>query len=180
MNQSHKFELAVPVSAIDHVLGAPDAVITVVEYGDFECPNCRQAAPAVKLLLKRFHDRLRFIYRHFPLAEVHPHALRAAEAAEAAGGQGRFWQMHDLLFDNQSRLKPGQLRDYAARLELDLVRYDADMGDELYLQRVREHVEGGSRSGVRATPTFFVNGKIHDVSFGLKSLADAVGAALGK
>jgi protein-disulfide isomerase len=178
MVQHHKFELAVPVSAADHLLGASHAPVTIVEYGDFECPNCKQAAPAVKHLLTRFAGRLRVVYRHFPVEEVHPHALHASLAAETAAGQGKFWQMHDLLFDNQSHLKLNQLRGYAERLELDMIRFDAEMKDELYLQRVREHIEGGSRSGVRATPTFYINGKIHDVSFGLQHLAEGIEAAL--
>ena len=178
MNRPQQFELAVPVGPIDHMLGEPHARVTVVEYGDFECPNCKQAAPAVKLLLERFAGRIRIVYRHFPLEEVHPHALLAAQAAECAAGQGRFWEMHDLLFENQSHLKPHQLRSYAERLDLDMVRYDAEMGDEVYLQRMREHVDGGKLSGVRSTPTFFVNGKIQDVSFGLQALAKAVDTAL--
>src|SRR6195256_2110650 len=137
MNELRKFELAVPVSAVDHALGASHAPVTVVEYGDFECPNCKQAAPAVKLLLKRFAGRVRLVYRHFPLEEVHPHALHAALAAEAAGGQGRFWPMHDLLFDNQQHMRLAQIRGYAEKLELDMERYDSEMKDELYLQRVR-------------------------------------------
>lgn len=180
MNTLHKFELAVPVATVDHVLGPADARVTVVEYGDFECPICKQAAPAVKLALNRFAGRMRFVFRHFPLEEVHPHALLAAEAAEAAGGQGKFWPMHDLLFDNQNHLKPNHLRSYVEKLELDLVRYDADMEDELYRQRVREHIEGGSRSGIRATPAFFINGKIHDVSFGMQHLMEGIEAALRK
>jgi protein-disulfide isomerase len=176
MNEHRKFELAVPVSAADHTLGASHAPVTVVEYGDFECPNCKQAAPAVKLLLERFAGRVRLVYRHFPLEEVHPHALHAALAAEVAAGQGKFWPMHDLLFDNQRQLKLPQLRGYAQRLELDMLRYDAEMEDELYLQRVREQIEGGERSGVRATPSFFLNGTIQDVSFGLQSLFEKVGA----
>jgi len=176
MNEHRKFELAVPVSAVDHALGASHAPVTVVEYGDFECPNCKQAAPAVKLLLERFAGRVRLVYRHFPLEEVHPHALHAALAAEVAAGQGKFWPMHDLLFDNQRHLKLPQLRGYAQRLELDLLRYDAEMEGELYLQRVREQIEGGERSGVRATPTFFLNGTVQDVSFGLQALFEKVGA----
>jgi len=175
---TRKFDLAVPINPTDHSLGPSHAPITLVEYGDFECPNCKQAAPAVKLLLQRFTGRVRFIYRHFPLEEVHPHALQAALAAEVAAGQRKFWPMHDLLFDNQQHLKPPQLRRYAERLELDMVRYDADMADTVYLQRVREDIEGGSRSGVRATPTFFVNGVIADVSAGLQRLFDQVEAAL--
>ena len=171
-----KFELAVPVNPADHNLGPSHAPVTVVEYGDFECPNCKQAAPAVRLLLERFPGRVRLVYRHFPLEEVHPHALHAALAAEVAAGQGKFWPMHDMLFDNQRHLKLPQLRGYAQRLELDLLRYDAEMEGELYLQRVREQIEGGERSGVRATPTFFLNGTVQDVSFGLQALFEKVGA----
>ena len=173
------FELYVPVNRVDHALGASNAAVTVVEYGDFECPNCKQAAPVVRHLLARFDGRLRVVYRHFPLEHVHTHALQAALAAEAAGAQGKFWPMHDLLFENQSHLEPHQLRGYAQRrLELDMTRYDADIIDGIYLQRVREHIEGGERSGVRATPTFFINGVIHDISFGLQSLADRLELAL--
>jgi protein-disulfide isomerase len=152
--------------------------VTVVEYGDFECPNCLQAAPVVKMLLERFTGRVRIAYRHFPLEETHPHAFGAALAAEAAAGQQKFWPMHDLLFGNQRHLKPSQIRGYAQRLELDMVRYDADMKDTLYLQRVREDIDGGLLSGVRATPTFFVNGKLQDVSYGLQALAQGIEAAL--
>jgi len=180
MNQNRAVELAVPVSQVDHVLGAAHAVVTMVEYGDFECPNCKQAAPAVKLLLDRFAGRVRLVFRHFPLEDVHPHALHAAQAAEAAGGQGKFWPMYDLLFENQRHLKLPQLHAYAERLELDMARYTGEMDDEVYLQRIREHIDGGINSGVRATPTFFINGMLHDTSFGLQSLAEGVAAALGE
>ena len=172
------FELSVPVGPIDHVIGAPHAVATVVEYGDFECPNCKQAQPAVKMLLERFAGRVRFAFRHFPLEEVHPHALAAAEAAESAGGQGKFWEMHDLLFANQDHLKAADLQRYAERLGLDMARYVAEMDDQVYLQRVREQLRSGLDSGVRATPTFFVNGRIEDVSFGLRALFDVVEGVL--
>ena len=174
----HKFELAVPVNAMDHHLGAAHAPVTVVEYGDFECPNCKQAAPALKLLLQRYAGRVRLVWRQFPLEEVHPHALHAALASEAAGAQGKFWPMHDLLFDQQQHLKLPQLRRYAERLELDIARYDADMADTVYLQRVREDVDGATRSGVRGTPTVFLNGVIQDVSGGMQALFDRVEAQL--
>jgi len=177
---ARRFELAVPVNATDHNLGPSHAPVTVVEYGDFECPNCKQAAPAVKLLLQRFAGQVRFIYRHFPLEEVHPHALHAALASEVAAAQRKFWPMHDLLFENQAHLKLPQLRRYGERLELDMVRYDADMADTVYLQRVREDIEGGRSSGARATPTFFVNGVLQDVSGGLQALFDRVDTELGK
>jgi protein-disulfide isomerase len=180
VNQRRAFDLTLAVNPADHMIGPLDAAVTVVEYGDLECPDCKQAAPAVKLLLERFVGRVRFAFRHYPLEEVHPHALHAAEAAECAGAQGKFWPMHDLLFENQAHMKLGQLRSYAERLQLDLPRYDAEMHDHIYLQRIREHVQSGRESGVRGTPTFFVNGKVQDVSFGLHFLFDAVETALPK
>ena len=175
---SHGFELAVPVAASDHLLGGEHAPVTIVEYGDFECPNCRQAAPAVKLILEHWRGRVRLVWRHFPLEGVHPHALSAALASEAAAAQGKFWEMHDVLFENQGHLKTNHLRGYARRLELDPARYEAEMEDQLYLQRVREQIDGGGKSGVRGTPTFFVNGAIQDVSFGLQALRERVGRIL--
>src|SRR6266700_2664893 len=156
MNRRHSFELTVPVTDADHSIGPADA--------------------PVKLLLRRFTGRLRFVYRHFPLEEVHPHAISAAEAAECAGAQGRFWPMHDLLFENQAYLKLHQLRDYAEQLQLDMARYTFEMNDHVYLQRIREHMQNGLESGVRSTPTFFVKGKLQDVSFGLSALFSAVEA----
>jgi protein-disulfide isomerase len=170
----HPFELTVPLDAVDHVIGAAHAAVTVVEYGDFECPNCKQAQPAVKLLLERFAGRVRVAFRNFPLEDVHPHALLAAQAAECAGGQGKFWPMHDLLFENQAHLKAKDLQAYAARLGLEMPRFTAELDDQVYLQRIREQVKGGLDSGVRSTPTFFVNGRIEDVSFGLRALFEAV------
>jgi protein-disulfide isomerase len=174
MRPHQPFHLAVPVDRTDHVLGPQGAPVTLVEYGDFECPNCRQASPTVQMLLERFDEQLRFAFRHFPLEETHPHALLAAEAAEAAGAQGKYWPMHKLLFESQAHLKQANLHSYAERLGLDMARYTAEMDDHVYLQRVREHIEGAHRCGVHSTPTFFVNGTVQDVSFGLRSLFDAV------
>jgi protein-disulfide isomerase len=171
---SRPFELAIPVAAADHLRGGEHAPVTIVEYGDFECPNCRQAAPAVKLILEHWRGRVRLVWRHFPLEGVHPHALSAALASEAAAAQDRFWQMHDVLLENQAHLKTNHLRGYARRLELDTARYEAEMEEQLYLQRVREQIDGGEKSGVRGTPTFFVNGAIQDVSFGLQALRERV------
>ena len=170
--------LAVPVDPTDHALGPETAKVTLVEYGDFECPNCGQAYPAVKLLRRHFGERVRFVFRHFPLREVHPHAELAAESAEAAGAQGKFWRMHDLLFENQRHLKAKDLKRYAELAELDIERYDYEMNDHVYLQRVQEQIASGDRSGVRATPTFFVNGSLRDVSFGLQRLQQAIEAEL--
>ena len=173
MRQHGPFDLAIPVGAGDHVLGPAHAHVTIVEYGDFECPTCKQAAPALKVLRDRFPGQIRFAYRHFPLEEVHPHALAAAEAAEAAASQGRFWEMHDLLFDNQAHLKPKHLHGYAERLELDLARFAAELDEHVYVQRVREHIESGRRSHVRGTPGLFLNGRIRDASPGLRDLVAA-------
>jgi protein-disulfide isomerase len=181
MNRPHhsaRPDLVVPVNPTDHVLGSERAAAVVVEYGDFECPICKQAAPAVKMLLQRFHDRVQFVFRHFPLEALHPHALQAAQAAESAAAQGKFWPMHDLLFANQEHLQLKHLRDYAGQLGLDMARFDAEMRDEIYLQRVREHIDGGRRSHLKSTPGFFVNGVIVDVSFGLHAVLDATAAAL--
>ena len=175
---SEPFTLAVPVDRTDHVVGPQDARVVIVEYGDFECPNCAQAYPAVKLLLQHFRHDVRFAFRHFPLTEVHPHAERAAEAAEAAAAQHKFWPMHDLLFDHEMHLDDSALRHYADQLGLDLRRFDAELDDQIYRQRINEHVEGARRSGVRGTPTFFVDAALVDVSFGLDRLFKAVQARL--
>ena len=172
------FALAVPVDQTDHALGPVTALVTIVEYGDFECPSCQQAYHGVNILLKHFGNHARFVFRHFPLREVHPNAELAAEAAEAAGAQDAFWRFHNLLFDNQLHLKAQNLRQYAEQSEIDLRRFDAEMADHIYLQRVQEHIGGGVKSGVRATPTFFVNGALCDVSFGLDRLRAAVDAAI--
>ena len=178
MSRHLPFTLTLPPDAADHALGPPHAPVTIVEYGDFQCPNCKQAAPSVRLLLNRHENQVRFVYRHFPLEEVHPHAEVAAEAAECAGAQGRFWEMHDLLFDNQSHLEPAHLRLYAGRLQLDRARFDAELSDQVYLQRIREHQQSGRESGVRSTPGFYINGQIQDVSFGIHLLFDGVRSAL--
>jgi protein-disulfide isomerase len=171
--RTSRTDLAVPVGDTDHVIGPPDASINIVEYGDFECPNCKQAAPALKQLLVHRVGKVRLAYRHFPLVSVHPHALQAAEAAEAAGAQGQFWEMHDLLYLNQLRLGRKDLQIYAAQLGLDMKRFDHDMQTRAWLPKIRAQIEDGERSGVRSTPGIFLNGRIHDVSAGLRSLFNA-------
>jgi protein-disulfide isomerase len=176
-HSQHPITLVVPPEPADHSLGPVHARVTVVEYGDFECPSCRLAAETPKLLLERFPSGVRFVFRHFPMEDAHPHALAAAEAAEAAAAQGKFWAMHDALFQNQAHLKEKDLHRYAEQIGLDRVRFSAEMDDHIYLQRVREHQDGGRRSHIRATPTFFVNGVVRDVSYGMQGLHDAVAAA---
>jgi protein-disulfide isomerase len=154
--------------------------VVVVEYGDFECPSCKVAATTPSLLMERFPNQVRFIFRNFPLEEAHPHALLAAEAAEAAAAQGKFWAMYDVLFRNQAHLKSADLQRYASELGMDMARYAAEMDDHIYLQKVREHIAGGRLSHIRATPAFFVNGVTQDISFGMKALHDAVAAAVSQ
>jgi protein-disulfide isomerase len=171
-------DLADDVVPTDHSRGPEHAPVTIVEYGDFECPNCKQAKPAVEIVLGRYPEQVRFVYRHFPLTDVHPHALAAAEAAECAGAQGRFWEMHETLFEHQAHLDRKHLLRYADALGLDMARVASELDDEIYRQRVLEHLAGGERSGVRGTPGFFVNGRIVDVSFGLQALLKVVEAEL--
>jgi protein-disulfide isomerase len=167
-----------PVRDADHIQGPSDAQVTIIEYGDFECPNCKQAAPVAALLLKRFEGGVRLVFRHFPLEEVHSHALIAAEAAEAAGEQGRFWEMHDLLFAHQPHFLLPQVRELALGLNLDMRRFAAELKDHVHVPRIRDDVESGRRNGVRATPTFYVNGEVCDVSFGLDQLGSRVAKLL--
>jgi protein-disulfide isomerase len=126
------------------------------------------------MLLDQFPNQIRFAYRHFPLEDAHPHALLAAEASESAAAQGRFWPMFELLFRNQAHLKEKDLQRYALEVGLDMARYTAEMDDHIYLQKVREHVESGRRSHIRATPTFFVNGVVQDISFGMIALEERI------
>jgi protein-disulfide isomerase len=180
MSPIHMSSLALPPQPTDHALGPDHARVTVVEYGDFECPSCKVAATTPTLLMERFPNKVRFLFRHFPLVEAHPHALLAAEASEAAAAQGKFWPMYDALFRNQAHLKDKDLQRYAGELGLDMTRYVAEMDDHIYLQKVREHIDSGTRSHIRATPTFFVNGVVQDISFGMKALHDGVAAAVSQ
>jgi protein-disulfide isomerase len=150
-------QLRVPVGPDDHIQGGPSAPVTLVEYGDYECPHCRRAYPIVKRIQKRLSDRLRFIFRNFPLAEMHPHATAAAEAAEASALQGKFWQMHDILYENQDALAPADLLNYAQKLHLDIGMLQTALQDAAVAERVRSDFMGGVRSGVNGTPTFFIN-----------------------
>jgi protein-disulfide isomerase len=154
-----------PVSEHDHATGPVDAPVTLVEYGDFECPYCGMAFPIVKAAQRKLGPRLRLVYRHFPLAEAHPHARHAAAAAEGAaaqGGEPAFWAMHDALFENQHALDDASLTRLAARLGLDGERLAAELAAGTYAGRVRQDFRSGVRSGVNGTPTFFINGVRYD------------------
>ncbi len=154
-----------PISERDHVRGPVDAPVTIVEYGEYECAHCGRAFHVLNELLEDMEGRFRLVFRHHAREEVHPFSIRAAEAAEAAGVQGRFWDMHDFLFRNQHQLEYEDLRGHARRIGLDVARFDRDMADHLHLPRVREHYSSGVRSGVEETPTFFVNGVRHVGSY---------------
>jgi protein-disulfide isomerase len=154
--------MAPPVSARDHVRGPESAPVTLVEYGDFECPHCGTAYPIVKELHRRFEDRVRFVFRHFPLTNVHPHAQAAAEASEFAATSGVFWQMHDTLYEQQKQLADGQLLRLVAGLELDEAGLSRALADHTFFPRVKEDFLGGINSGVKGTPAFFINGRRHD------------------
>jgi protein-disulfide isomerase len=167
-----------PVGPKDHMQGPPDAPVTLVEYGDYECPYCGEAYPVVKALQERLGDQMCFVFRNFPLTQVHPHAEEAAEAAEAAGAQGKFWEMHDLLYENQDALEPEDLVQYARALKLDLKRFVLEMREHVYVERVREDFRSGVRSGVNGTPTFFINGARHNGPFDLGSLLAAIEEAV--
>jgi protein-disulfide isomerase len=158
----------------DHVQGAADAAVTLVEYGDYECPYCGAAYPIVKEIQARMGERLRFVFRNFPITTSHPHAEQAAESAEAAAAQERFWEMHDLLYENQRRLEDDDLRAYAEQLGLDVERFGSELAEHVHAARVREDFMSGVRSGVNGTPTFYVNGARHDDSYELEILLDAV------
>jgi protein-disulfide isomerase len=167
-----------PVGANDHVQGPAKAPVTIVEYGDYECPYCGEAYPVVKALQKRVGEQMRFVFRNFPLAEAHPHAEHAAEAAEAAGAQGKFWEMHDLLYENQDALEDEDLVRYAKALHLDVPRFIKEMEAHAHAERVRADFSSGVRSGVNGTPTFFINGVRHDGAFDLGSLMAAIKEAV--
>ncbi|GAB3302253.1 hypothetical protein GCM10027451_06330 [Geodermatophilus aquaeductus] len=160
--------------ARDHVRGPADAPLTLVEYGDFECPFCGRATGAIEEVRERFGDRLRYVFRHLPLVDVHPHARLAAEAAEAAAAQGRFWEMHDRLFAAQDRLTPGDLLEHAAAIGLDVPRFARDLGAGRHARRVQEDVDSAEASGVEGTPTFFVHGRRHTGPHDADSLAAAL------
>src|SRR2546421_1382433 len=176
--ESGTASLTLPVSQRDHQQGPEDAPVTLVEYGDYECPYCGEAYPIAKEIQRRLGDRLRFVFRNFPLTQSHPHAEHAAEAAEAAAVQGKFWQMHDYLFEHQRALDDAHLVHYAAALNLDKVRFAREMTERVHTNRVREDFLSGVRSGVNGTPTFFINGVRHDDSYALESLLAAIEAAM--
>jgi protein-disulfide isomerase len=171
-------KLSVPVSDKDHRQGDPDAPCTLVEYGDYQCPSCGHAYPIVKRVQKHFGKRLLFVFRNFPLSEMHPYAEPAAETAEFAGAHHKFWEMHDLLYENQDRLDDALLFQLAQQLQLDLEKLRQALASKEFEPRVRADFRGGVRSGVNGTPTFFINGQRHDGAYDYASLVEAIEGVL--
>jgi Na+:H+ antiporter, NhaA family len=177
-NTVDQARLAVPVLPHDHVRGPESAAVTVVEYGEFECPYCGRAFHVINDLLKEYGDQLRFVFRHYPLDSEHPFSVRASLAAEAAAAQGKFWEMHDHLFTHQHSLAYDDLRTHGEALGLDPVRLETDVRRGAHLDRIHDDFDSGVQSGVRATPTFFVNGRLHQGSPDEIELRTAIDSAL--
>ena len=170
--------LKVPVTPEDHIQGDPDAELSLLEYGDYQCPHCGRAYGIVKQVQKHYGRRLRFVFRNFPLAQIHPHAQTAAETAEFAGARGRFWEMHDLIFENQDRLGLPLLLALTEELGLDPQALRDALTAGEFEPRVRRDFQSGVRSGVNGTPTFFVGEQRHDGSFEFADLVRAIEARL--
>jgi protein-disulfide isomerase len=166
--------LSIPVGEDDHVQGPADAHVTLVEYGDYQCPGCGAAYPMVKSIVKHLGPKLRFVFRNMPLNEMHPFAEMAAEAAEAAGAQGKFWEMHDGLYEHQAELGPKLIAMLAKRLHLDVPRFEQDMASRQFRDRVKRDFMSGVRSGVNGTPTFFIDGARYDGVLDEHSLESAL------
>lgn len=160
MSQTEENKLPIPINEADHAVGPPDAKVTLVEYGDYECGDCRKMNRAMFRMAQRLATQVRFVYRHFPLFDVHPHALRSAEASEAAAAQNKFWEMHKLLFKNPDKLSDKDLRHYAGKIGLDLKRYDDEMTANIYADKIREGREASIIKGISGAPTFYLNGEL--------------------
>jgi protein-disulfide isomerase len=170
--------LRIPVTPRDHTIGPPNAPVTLVEYGDYECPHCGEAHPIVQLVREHFGKRLLFVFRHFPMSQVHPNAQAAAESAEFAGAHGRFWAMHDGLFENQDHLGLPLFFALVGALGLSEVELREALVNGTYQPKVRADFLGGVRSGVNGTPTFFINGERHDSTYAYDDLVEAITAHL--
>jgi protein-disulfide isomerase len=168
-----------PLSDRDHRLGSPDATVALVEYGDFECPHCGRAYPVIKRLIRELDGALLFVFRHYPINVGHARAQLAAEAAEAAAAQGRFWEMVDLLFENQDALDAASLESYAERIGLDVARFRLELETHVHVDRIAGDVEGAEKSGVTWTPTFFINGSLFGAAADFDDLAGALDEARG-
>ena len=157
-------KLAIPVNDRDHTIGPPDAAVIVVNYGDYQCPDCQKRHRQVQKLVDALANRVRFVYRHFPLINVHPEALRAAEAAEAASAQGKFWEMHRLLYKSPDKLKDRDLRGHAKAIGLDMDTFDREMSDSVYASQILKNYYDAINYGIGGAPTTFINGELYAMS----------------
>lgn len=173
-------KLSKPVDASDHILGAENAPVTLIEYGDFQCPHCGAAYPVVQEVVRQMEDQIRFVYRHFPISEQHEYAQIAAEAAESAAQQGKFWQMHNQIFSNQELLNVEHLYEFAKAIGLDPVRFDQDLQQHTYREKVRADFMSGVRSGVSGTPSFFINEQPYEGPTHPEMLIKALKEAINK
>jgi len=171
-------KLIIPVSSKDHIQGDKNALITLVEYGDYECPYCGAAYPIVKRIQEYFGERLQFVFRNFPLVESHPHAGMAAMTAEFAATHNKFWDMHDMLYENQENLEISDLLAYAKEFNLSDKDLKNAIENEIYNEKIQNDFMGGVRSGVNGTPTFFINEIRHNGSFEYENLLDAINKAV--
>jgi protein-disulfide isomerase len=177
--RTNKLTLPIKVD-YDHIQGPISAPINIVEYGDYECPYTGMAYPIVKELRRRLGDSICFVFRNFPLNEIHPHAQHAAEAAEAAGGQDKFWQMHDHLFEHQNELEDGHLLEYAKIVGLDTERFKKEISEHVYVPVINKSLKNGIKSGVEGTPTFFLNAVRYEDSWELETLFETIRSAIKK
>jgi len=166
--------LAVPVSEEDHAQGSPGAAVTLLEYGDYQCPYCGQAYPIIKEVQAAMGLKLRFVFRNFPLTQAHPYAELAAEAAESAAVDGKFWEMHDALYENQAMISHDTMMEIARKLGLNLSRFVEDIRARKFMNHVRKDFMGGVKSGVNGTPCFFINGKRHDRPWDYETLSNSL------
>jgi protein-disulfide isomerase len=173
-------KLTLPVNHRDHIQGEDTAPVTLLEYGDYECPYCGQAYPIIKQVQKHFGPKLRFVFRNFPVSQIHPYAQHAAEAAECAATQNKFWEMHDYLYEHQQALDDKHLEKYASELALDLARFKNDMFMHVHAARVREDFLSGVRSGVNGTPTFYIDNTRYNGSWDLETLLETLRSAIRK
>jgi protein-disulfide isomerase len=178
MSNSSNETLALPVGKQDHIQGPSSAAVTLVEYGDYQCPFCGDVFPIIRKLQKQFGDQLRFVFRNFPQTRIHAYAQRAAEAAEAAGGQGKFWEMHDYLYEHQQTLDAENLMQAAVALGLDRVKFSRDVAEHVYVDRVQQDVQSGIDSGVGGTPTLFINGVRNDDEDDFETLKEKIEEAV--
>ncbi len=173
-----RLDLTAPVSERDHSQGPANAAVTLVQYGDYECPYTRQSTTGVRAIQQQLGDKLRFVYRNFPLVQIHPYALHSAETAEAADAQGKFWEMHDYIFHHQHTLEDADLRRFAETVGLNVAQYEQEMAAHSHIARIEADLESGVDSGVGGTPTFYINGVLHNGSWEQDALLNAIERAL--